>query len=185
MIEAAVEALRRGEIVAFPTESSYGLGVLALDAAAVARLFAKKGRAETRPVPVLVPDAWWLDRLAARVPDGARSLAARHWPGPLTIVLEASSVVPPGVCGGTGKIGLRVPGPSVALDLVRALGEPVTATSANRSGEPPATTAHAVRAAFDPDVHVLGHVSPGGPPSTVVDVTTDPFTIVRAGPIVV
>jgi len=183
VISEALEALRRGEVVAFPTESSYGLGVLALDAAAVARLFAVKGRAQTEPVPVLVPDATWLDRVGLRPSPAARALAAAHWPGRLTIVVEAAAEVPAAVCGGTGKIGLRVPGPSLALDLVRALGAPLTATSANRSGEPPALDEADVRRALSGVAVVLPGPAPGGPPSTVVDATVDPPRVIRAGAI--
>lgn len=181
MIEEAVQALRRGEVVAFPSESSYGLGVLALDPAAVARLFALKGRPQTNPVPVLIPDASFVDRLAVDVSDAARALASAHWPGPLTIVLRAAAIVPAAICGGTGKVGLRVPGASVGQSLVRALGLPLTATSANRSGEPPALDEAAVREAVPGVAVVLPGPAPGGPPSTVVDATEGPLVVLRQG----
>jgi len=180
----AVAALRRGEVVAIPAESSYGLSALALDAAAVSRLFALKGRSETAPVPVLIPDASWLDRVGTRVPEAARVLAARHWPGALTIVVHASADVPLRTCGGTGKIGVRMPGPSAVADVVRALGLPIASTSANRPGEPPCLRESEVIALF-PGLVVLPGPAPGGLPSTVVDATVDPPRVLRAGPVVV
>jgi L-threonylcarbamoyladenylate synthase len=118
------------------------------------------------------------------VPPQARELAARHWPGPLTVVLRAAVGVPDLVCGGTGKIGLRIPGPCPAADLLRLFGRPVTATSANLSGEPPLTRAQDVRAAFgDALAVVVPGAAPGGMPSTVIDLTVEPFRILRQGPI--
>lgn len=183
-VEQAVRALRTGGIVAAATESFFGLSVDALDDRAVRALFALKGRAPTEPVPVLVGSVAQAEELAAEVPAAARSLMARHWPGPLTIVLRAAPVVPDLVCGGTGKIGLRVPGPCPAADVLRLFGRPMTATSANTSGAPPLTRAQDVRSAFGVALAVVvPGTAPGGMASTVVDLTVEPYRILRHGPI--
>jgi len=178
----AARAVCDGRIVAAASESSYGLLVDAADPEALRALFALKGRAPTEPVPVLVAGLDDVRRLALAVPDRALALMARHWPGGLTVVLQARPGVPGLVCGGTGKIGLRVPGPCPAADVLRLCGRPVTATSANRSGQPPLTRGADVRAAFG---HAIAIVVPdpasGGPPSTVVDATVEPFRILRQG----
>lgn len=183
-IERAAAAVRAGRIAAAATESFFGLHVDARDPAALVALFALKGRAPTEPVPVLVASVEQAEELAAEVPAQARALMARHWPGPLTLVLYAAPGVPDLVCGGTGKIGVRVPGPCPAADVLRLCGRPVTATSANRSGEAPLTRAEDVRALFgDALAVVVPGTAPGGMPSTVVDLTVEPFRILRRGPI--
>jgi L-threonylcarbamoyladenylate synthase len=183
-LESAVRALAAGHVVAFPTESTYGLGVDALDAAALARLFAIKGREAGKPPPLLVADRAMVDQLAARVPERARALMARFWPGPLTLVLPARAELPEALVL-DGGVGLRVSPHAIAAALVTAFGRPVTATSANLAGEPPAVTAEAVRAVFGSAVHVLdGGRAPGAPPSTVVRVSDDgTLTVLRAGAI--
>jgi L-threonylcarbamoyladenylate synthase len=185
-IRAAADVLRAGGLVAFPTETFYGLGACALDAAAVARVFALKGRPADKPVLVLVDATAMVDAVAADVPPGARALMARHWPGPLTLVLRARSVVPDAVTAGTGTVGVRLPGHPVARALVSALGVPVTAPSANRAGAAPPVTAAAVLAGLGDGLDLVLDAGPtaGGPPSTVLDVTTDPPTTVRAGAVV-
>ncbi len=181
-IDLASDALARGEIVAAATESFFGLHVDALRPEAVTALFALKGRRPTEPVPVLIADLAAVDALVEVVPEPARALMARHWPGPLTIVLRARPEVPALLCGGTGKIGLRIPGPCPAAELLRRSGRPITATSANRSGETPLTRSDDVESAFGSAVAVVvpGR-APGGSPSTVIDVTQEPFRLVRAG----
>ncbi len=179
----AAEALRRGELVAFPTETFYGLGAAALDPVAVRRVFEVKGRPESRPLLVLVDSEAMVEAVAAEVPPAARALMARHWPGPLTLVLRARPVVPVEVHAGTGTIGVRLSPHPVATGLVRALGAPLTAPSANLTGAPPPTEAEAVRRAFDGRIAVVLDAGPtaGGLPSTVLDVTVDPPRVIRAG----
>lgn len=184
-LRAAAAVLARGGLVAFPTESFYGLGADALDAAAVARVFSAKGRPEEKAVLVLVDSVEMVGRVASAVPAGARELMARHWPGPLTLVLAARPEVPVALTAGTGTIGVRMPGHATALGLVRAAGRPVTAPSANPSGAPPPTTAAAVRAYFDGAIDLIldcGQTA-GGTGSTVADCTTWPPRVLRAGPI--
>ena len=184
-VDEAAAALKRGGLVAFPTESFYGLGADALDARAVARVFALKGRPESKPVLVLVDSVAMAQALAPDIPAGARELMARHWPGPLTLVLTAAPHVPATLTAGTGTIGLRMPGHAVALALVRAAGLPVTAPSANPSGRRAPTTAAAVRRYFGARLDLIldGGATLGGPASTVADCTTWPPRILRQGPV--
>jgi L-threonylcarbamoyladenylate synthase len=178
----AAAVLRAGGVVAFPTETFYGLGVAALDAAAVRRLFALKRRPASRPILVLVDDPARVEAFA-RVPDAARLLIARHWPGALTLVLAAREAVPVELTAGTGTIGVRQPAHAVAGGLCAALGAPVTAPSANLTDEAPPTTAAEVLRVFDGRIDVVldGGPTPGGLPSTVLDVTVDPPRVLRAG----
>lgn len=183
----AAEVLRRGGLVAFPTETFYGLGAAALDAGAVRRVFEVKGRPESRPLLVLVDSEAMVDMVAAEVPAAARALMARHWPGPLTLVVRARPVVPVEVHAGTGTVGVRLSPHPVATGLVRALGAPVTAPSANLTGERPPSDAGAVHRVFDGKIELILDAgrTPGGRPSTVLDVTVDPPRVVRAGAVVV
>jgi L-threonylcarbamoyladenylate synthase len=176
-------ALRAGGVVACPTETFVGLLADALDARAVERVWSLKQRDPKQPIGVLLPDLAALDQVARQVPQRVRELAARHWPGPLTLLVP---VLPglPAALSKDGKIGVRVPGPSPALELVRAFGGPLTATSANLSGQPATRTADEVRAAFPRglDAIVEGE-APGGLASSVIDVTGPTPVVVRAGPI--
>jgi L-threonylcarbamoyladenylate synthase len=178
----AAAVLESGGVVAFPTETFYGLGVAALDAAAVRRLFALKGRPESRPVLVLVDDPARIDRIAL-LTTSARELIARHWPGALTLVLAARPNVPTELTAGTGTIGVRQPGHPVPRALAAAVGGPITAPSANLTGEPPPSTADDVLRVFDGKIDLVldGGPTPGGLPSTVLDVTSDPPRVLREG----
>lgn len=179
----AASVLRAGGLVAFPTETFYGLGAAGLSAQAVRRVFAVKGRPESKPLLLLVDSVAMLDTIVSRIPPAARPLMARHWPGPLTLVLPARDTVPEAVTAGTGTVGVRLPAHPVARALVAALGEPVTAPSANPSGAPPPTTAAEVLGHFDGVIELIldGGPTPGGEPSTVVDATVDPPRILRRG----
>ncbi len=186
-IAAAAAVLEAGGLVAFPTESFYGLGADALDADAVNRTFEVKGRPEQKALLVLVDSVEMAASLAAHIPDGARALMARYWPGPLTLVLEAAPRVPAALTGGVGTIGVRMPGHAVARALVHSAGRPVTAPSANPSEAPPPRTAAAVRQYFDGLVELIldGGATAGGTGSTVADCTDWPPRILRQGPVVV
>ncbi|HXG02839.1 MAG TPA: L-threonylcarbamoyladenylate synthase [Candidatus Binatia bacterium] len=187
VLARAAEALSGGALVAFPTETFYGLGAAALDAGAVRRVFEVKGRPESRPLLVLVDSEAMVDTVAAEIPARARALMARHWPGPLTLVLRARPTVPAEVHAGTGTIGVRLSPHPVATGLVRALGAPITAPSANITGQPPPTEAGAVVRDFDGKIALVldAGPTPGGPPSTVLDVTVDPPRLIRAGAVAV
>jgi L-threonylcarbamoyladenylate synthase len=183
-LDAAAAVLKSGGSGAFPTESFYGLGADALAPEAVRRVFRLKGRPEAKPLLVLVDSVEQALALAAEASAGARELMARHWPGPLTLVLRAAAAVPVEVTAGTGTVGLRVPGHAVARGLVRAAGTPVTAPSANPSGDPPPTRAEEVTRHFAGRVDLIldGGVTAGGAGSTVADCTVWPPRILRQGP---
>jgi L-threonylcarbamoyladenylate synthase len=170
-------------LIAFPTESYYGLGALVASAAAVERLFAVKRRPVGQPVPVVVADRRQVAMVIETIPPLAEQLMARFWPGPLTIVMRARATVPGQLTGGTGRLGVRQPGLPLPALVAAAAGGPITATSANRSGAPPATTAGMVRASVGDEIDLIldGGTTPGGLPSTVLDVTVDPPLLVRKG----
>jgi L-threonylcarbamoyladenylate synthase len=183
-ISAAVDALRAGELVAFPTETVYGLGADAANIDAVHRLFAVKGRPADHPVIVHVGSTHQLGELGRDVPDAAHRLADAFWPGALTIVVERNpALVADAVTGGRATVGLRVPDHPVALALLDVFGGGVAAPSANRFGRVSPTTAQHVLADLGSDVRV---VLDGGPcrvgvESTIVDVTGEQPAILRVG----
>ncbi len=170
MLNEAVKLLRRGGLIAFPTETYYGLGVNPLNTEALQRLFAVKQRASEKPVLVLVAGEEQVSVLAAEVPAPFRKLMARFWPGPLTLVFPARPTLPELLTGGTGTIGIRHSPHPLADRLLRTFGGPITATSANRSGFPPAATAAAVKDAFGAEVDLIleGGTTPGGSGSTLI-----------------
>jgi L-threonylcarbamoyladenylate synthase len=182
----AAAALKRGEVVAYPTETFYGLGVNALDELALARLRQLKGR-DDKAISVLIagasPDAKqvMIATLCADVPPLARSLMDRYWPGPLTIAMPARPELPAALVA-DGCVALRESPNPVASALVATFGGPVTATSANPSGMPPATTPDAVEEAFEGRCRVLhGGTTPGGAPSTLVRVRGNRLEVLRQG----
>ena len=167
-LAAAVEALRAGGIVAFPTDTLYGLAVDPRRADAVQGLFALKGRDATAALP-LVAASLEQAMLAASFREPERRAAAAFWPGPLSIVAPANSCLTRDALGGQDTVAVRVPAHEIARELARLFGFPITATSANRSGQPAADSADAVAAArLDVDVLVDGGRSPGGAPSTII-----------------
>ena len=182
-LDEAAAALADGRLVAFPTETVYGLGANALDADAVRRVFAAKGRPADNPLIVHLADAADLGRVVAHITPLARELAARFWPGPLTLVLEAREEVPAVTTGGLRTVAVRVPDHPVARELIRRSGVPVAAPSANRSGRPsPTTAAHVLEDLGD----VVDLVVDGGPchhgvESTVVDARGDRPVVLREG----
>ncbi len=182
-VEAAARVLARGGLVVYPTETLYGLGADALDAAAVARLIGVKEREPGKPIAVLVSDHAMLDQLAAEVPAPARALMRRFWPGPLIIVLRARDTVSPLLTGG-GGIGVRISSHPLATALVCALSHPVTAPSANPAGLPPPRRLDEARAYFGHrvDYYLDGGPLPGEPASTVVD-AREGLTVLRHGAI--
>jgi len=182
-VARAVAVLRAGGLVAFPTETVYGLGADASSSDAVHRLFAVKGRPADHPVIVHLGDAALLDEWASTVPEPARVLARACWPGPLTVIVPRASGVPDGVTGGLPTVGLRVPDQPMALELLRAFGGGVAAPSANRFGRVSPTTAADVHADLGTDVDL---VLDGGPcrvgvESTIVDCSRDQPAISRLG----
>jgi L-threonylcarbamoyladenylate synthase len=177
----AVARIRAGGLVAFPTETVYGLGANALDAAAVGGIYSLKQRPRTSPLIVHVASVEMARELAAGWPEAAAKLAAKFWPGPLTIVVAKRAVVPDIVTAGLPTVGLRMPAHAVALELIRQAGVPIAAPSANKFTQlSPVRTAH-VRAAFGDQVMVLeGGAAQVGLESTVVSVVGAP-TLLRPG----
>jgi L-threonylcarbamoyladenylate synthase len=183
-IAEAAAVIRQGNIVAFPTETYYGLAVDALDGAALERLFALKGREREKTSALLVADLSMFAELCAEVPARARELVAMHWPGPLTLALPARPALPAAIVR-DGFVAARVSSHPVAHALVVAVGRPITATSANPAGASPARTMTEVRTHFrGMAVHVLdGGQTPGGPPSTLVRLHGNEIEVLRRGAI--
>jgi L-threonylcarbamoyladenylate synthase len=181
-IAEAAALLRRGGVIAYPTETFYGLGALAGDGGAVARLLTAKERPDGKPLPLLGAGLAQLEAVATFSPL-ARRLAAALWPGPLTLVLPARPGLHPAITGGGTTVGVRVTSGQVAAALAAAAGGALVATSANRAGEPPPTRIDLL----DPllrarlDLVVDGGETPGGAPSTVVAVAGEGLTLLRPG----
>jgi L-threonylcarbamoyladenylate synthase len=182
-LAALVRVLERGGVVACPTETWLGLLADALNEKAVERVAELKGRPADMPIALLLSDAQAVADVAEVPSAAARALMEAHWPGPLTIVLAAKPGLSPRLTR-DGKLGVRVPGPSPAADLARAFGGPLTATSANRTGEPSLRSADELPVALAQGLDgVVPGVSPGGAPSTLIDATSSPMRILRAGAI--
>jgi L-threonylcarbamoyladenylate synthase len=185
--EAAVircyAALLRGDIIAFPTETYYGLGVKYDSPAALELLYTIKNRPWDKAMPVIIGQRNLLSLIAAAVPPAAERLMDRFWPGPLTLILPAKDTLSHYITAGTGTVAVRIPGRSFALTLAEALEFPITATSANISTHPPADCAEAVSRYFGDrlDVIIDCGKTPGAFPSTIVDATGKKPVIVRHG----
>jgi len=184
-IRRAADAIRRGELVVFPTETVYGLAADALNEAAVKLVFEAKGREGTHALPVQIAGVEQLGRVASEMPEVATALAERFWPGPLTIVLPKNDAIPDIVTGGANTIGVRVPDHAVALALLRELRTPIVATSANVSGRSAPRSAGCAIRGFGNLVSIALDAGECriGVPSTVVDLTVKPPSIVRQGAI--
>ncbi len=182
-LDAAREAFKRGGVIAYPTETFYGLCVDPFNEQAVNRLFTLKGRSGKNPVSVIIPDVSLLEEVAAEITPLARALIKRFWPGPLTLIFKARPAVPPLLLGSTGKIGVRVSSNPVAKRLSEVLSSPITATSANPSGSPPPVSPQEVLEYFNGSIDVLidGGRLPGRLGSTVVDASGERPVVVRAG----
>lgn len=183
-LELALAHLALGGVVALPTDTVYGLAASLADAGGTARIFRLKGRAGEKALPVLVPSLSRAEGYGFSFPEGARRLALRFWPGPLTLVLPRSPLLPSWFAPGLSTTALRVPRHGVALALLEAAGW-LAVTSANRSGGPEALTAEEVAAAFSGEdlLVVDGGPSPGGRASTVVEATGETPRLLRRGPL--
>lgn len=182
-VTEAVRRLRAGECVAFPTETVYGLGAIATDAAAVAGVFDRKGRPAHNPLIVHVDSAEMASRVAAGWDDRCAKLAAAFWPGPLSIVTRRDASIPDVVTGGLDTVAVRCPDHPLTLALIGELGEPIVGPSANPSGSLSPTSAAHVAAAFDPDPPFILDGGPcrAGIESTVVDCSRERVRILRPG----
>ncbi|MGN8967287.1 L-threonylcarbamoyladenylate synthase [Intestinimonas sp. HCP28S3_D6] len=182
-VEQAAAILRRGGLLGIPTETVYGLGANGLDTEAVAHIFEAKGRPQDNPLILHVPSAEWLERYCRHIPDAAYTLAARFWPGPLTMILERKPVVPDVVTAGLDTVGMRCPAHPVCRAIIAAAGVPVAAPSGNTSGRPsPTNMADMLE---DMDGKIDGIVDGGpcsvGVESTIIDLTEQPPRLLRPG----
>jgi L-threonylcarbamoyladenylate synthase len=179
----AVAVIRRGGVVAFPTDTLYGLAADPESAESVNRVRALKGRDAAQTIALVAADLAQVERISV-LTLMARHAAAEFWPGPLTVLIRAKPGLAPTTIGPDGLVGVRVPNHDVALALTRACGHAVTATSANRSGQPATADPDEVAAALpDLDLLIDAGKAPGGPPSTLVDLSGDAPRLVRAGAI--
>ena len=182
-IEKAVEILKNGGLVAFPTETVYGLGANALDADASAKIYSAKGRPSDNPLIVHIADTKDVYKLAANVPEKAVMLMEAFWPGPLTIILPKKNIVPDGTTGGLNTVAIRMPSHPVALKLIRESGLYIAAPSANTSGRPSPTTANHVAEDMTGRIDMIldGGAVGIGIESTIVDLTGETPAILRPG----
>ena len=182
-IQQALKILQAGGLVAFPTDTVYGVGALAFDGKAVESIYIAKDRPVEKAIPILIGDAEDINKVASEVPLMAKKLAKRFWPGPLTLIVPKHLSLPDSVSA-TNTVGVRVPDHIVARSVLRAAG-PMAVTSANLSGQPSPSTAQEVFAQLNGRIALIvdGGKTPGGVPSTLVDCTGPQPIIVRQGPI--
>jgi L-threonylcarbamoyladenylate synthase len=182
-LRAAAEWLRAGRVVAFPTDTFYGFAVDPASSDAVGVLFELKGRPADAALPLVAASITQVEQLGGVWSPAMTALARAFWPGPLSLVCDAPAHFVTGVHAGRSSVAIRVPDHRVARALAEAWGGPITATSANRTNEPPAQSADLLRdLAADPSVFVIdGGATPGGLPSTIVDARGEPPRLVRAG----
>lgn len=179
------DVIRAGGVIAYPTDTVYGLGADPKNIRAVRKLFSIKGRQADRPILLLIKDASEVRDWASEVNPAAERLMKKFWPGPLTLVFKAKPNVMTELTGGTGTIGLRVPGNALTRQLLAALGTALTGTSANISGRPSLCTAREASEVIGGMVDLVldGGRAEGGNPSTVVDVSTERPKVIREGAI--
>ena len=179
----ASKVIEEGGIVAFPTESFYGLGVDATNPEAIKKLYKLKKRDSSLPLLILIPSIDELSKYAVSVPPKARVIGENFWPGGITMIFKSSSVLPPELTAGKGKVGIRVSSHPIANGLSREVNLPITATSANLSGTPPCVNADQVADLFGDDLDLIldSGATEGKNASTILDVTINPPVIIREG----
>ena len=182
-IRFALDILKDGGLVAFPTDTVYGVGALVFDGKAIESIYTAKNRPIEKAIPVLIADAEDMDKVGMDIPDIARRIAARFFPGPLTCIIPKQPTLPSAISA-TATVGVRAPDHEVARSLLRAAG-PMAVTSANISGQPSPSTADEVFAQLNGRIELIidGGKTPGGVPSTVVDCTSNEIKILREGPL--
>lgn len=183
-IKLAAEFIKNGEIIAFPTETVYGLGANALDEEAVKKIFMAKGRPQDNPLIIHV-NSFNIEPYVKNIPHKAKRLMEEYWPGPLTLILEKSDLIPYTTSANLDTIGIRMPRNNVALNLIRECGVPIAAPSANLSGKPSTTTvSHCIEDLKGKIPYILGgEESEVGIESTIVDCTSDTLCVLRPGAI--
>lgn len=179
------EIIKQGGVIAFRTDTFYGLGADPFNTSAVERIRSLKGREDDKPILLLISDPDQVERLIRQQTEQFRELAAKFWPGPLTIIGEATTDLPEGITAGTGTVGVRLPADEDVRELVRKCGGVLTATSANPAGREPARSAAEVQNYFPEglDLIIDGGEVTVTEPSTVVDATRSPPRVVREGAI--
>lgn len=179
----AAEVIQAGGIIVYPTETLYGIGCSAMHPRALRRVQDLKKRSEPKPILVLVRSRADIGPLVREVPEAAEALMNAFWPGPLTIVLQASDIVPAELTQGKGTIGIRIPSCDVCLRLLELAGTPITSTSANLSGDLPLDTIASMRSVLTPgiDLYLDAGTLPSSKPSTVIEAIGDSFRILREG----
>lgn len=184
-IEEAATWIRDGDVIAIPTDTLYGLAADPFNPAAVARLFEVKGRDPGQAIPLIALDLHQITRDIGPLTPAAERLARRYWPGPLTLLLPAPLALAEAVTGGTGRVGVRIPAFAVTRAVCAAVGRPITATSANVSGQPATADPAVVEETLGDRVPYLldTGVTPGGRPSTIVDVSSREPRLIRDGAI--
>jgi len=182
-VDRAIEILKSGGVVVYPTDTVYGLGCSALNSEAVERIYKVKQRPHHLPLPVLLADVSQLDVVVAPVPGVAQFLMRRFWPGGLTLVLPKAASLPAIVTAGSDKVAIRIPSHAVPLAIIRGLGSPIIGTSANISDKPSPVTAEEAEQQLGKQVDLIIDAGrcPGGIESTIVDVTVETPVILRAG----
>lgn len=186
-VQRAKKTILSTGLVAFPTESFYGLAVNSLDEKAIKLLFKAKKRKSDQPILILIPSIESLEQYVLNIPEIAHKLIERFWPGGLSLIFQAAANISPLLTADTGKIGIRLSSHPVAAALVKSVGIPITGTSANISGQPSCSTANQVLESLGQSVDLIldGGVTEGKVGSTLMDITADPPVILRQGMIVI
>jgi L-threonylcarbamoyladenylate synthase len=182
-ISTAVAVLQNRGVIAYLTDTLYGLGGDARSTLAIAKAFALKGRSTEKALPVIIGEKSMLPDYAGEISPTAEALIEQFWPGPLTLIFQATPIVPLMLIGDTGKIAMRLPAARLAREISNGLGAPIIATSANRSGEPAAGSAQQIAEIFGKGLALILDSGPplNRQPSTILDVTTQPPRLIRAG----
>ena len=182
-IQRAAESVRNGGLIVYPTETVYGLGVDPFNSVALDRVFRLKGRESGKALIILIHSSENLESLVLEIPPGAQSLIDSFWPGPLTLIFKARPELPPGLLGDRDTIAIRVSNAKTTSALLEALDGPITSTSANRSAKPPVLSAEEAEQEFQSEVDLIldGGIAASSQPSTLLDVTTNPVSLLREG----
>ena len=185
ILHEAVEKLKNGGIIAYPTETYYGLGAKFDIEESLKKIYVMKKRPIEKALPLIIGEKGLLSNLAIKINSMANLLMDAYWPGPLTLIFPAKENLSEYITAGTHKVAVRIPGESFALALAEASGFPITATSANLSGLPPAMDTDTILQYFGDEIDLIidGGPAPGGLPSTIIDVTGDNMIMLREGPI--